>query len=353
MGKKKAGGGVDRLTTWRVTSPDKVALERLATMYGGTVAPWIDGGNNTGQFEVTLESNEVYIQLWQRAEQNGYMHWDHSKKLYDRQCDGQTCWLISRGADSKRNRTESHCLCASGAFTKEEDGCKLMTRLQFVIAGLPSLGAWTLEVSGRNAYEELPLSVESLIRTFGVGCNAVLRTAKRKGTDAEGKPAVFMVPEVDVREDIAGAVKALGGVNLVELPGVRMQVIDAGAFPSSAPQLPPSSEPEDVEDDEDLNADPETGERIETPSGAAGPITGEVVDTPKGFDLTPEASAFLETCQISPKIEDEFLREVEKLCGAKGYTLSEYLVLCVGKYKTKTLIKAFAQDIKPKGTPEA
>ena len=372
MGRKVMNGNTkkmmpQKLETWRVTSPDRVALERLAEMYGGEVNPWMDDyGKATGEFEVILKTNEVAIQLWGLAKQMGYMHWNHDKKMYDRQCDGQdSCWIIERGEKGQLRR-ESHCLCNAGEIAKEQDGCKLQTSLEFTVAGLPSFGGWKLTFSGANGYQEFPLAVESLLRIYGKGCLAVLRLAKRTGPDGNGNNVVYMVPEVDVRANLGEHVQSIGGVSMESLPGVRLQVIDAGALPSAAPQLPPASEPEDVEDEEDERiTDDSTGEILGTvtdtargqslngSSATAEHIAGQVVDTPKGFDLTPEASAFLETCQISPKIEDEFLREVEKLCGAKGYTLSEYLVLCVGKYKTKTLIKAFAQDVKPKGTPEA
>ncbi|MBA4865970.1 hypothetical protein H1V43_32425 [Streptomyces sp. PSKA54] len=168
-----------KLNRFRLTSPSRELLQRVATQYGGAVAPWTpDGG--AGQYEVITEATRMPILVPHQPVSQYYELW--SGGGCQRRCDGVTELLKDRP-----------CPCGPDP---EQRQCKPTTRLNVVLSDIPGVGVWRLESHGYYAALELP-GVAELLAKAGGYVPAFLgleeRTAKR-----EGKTLRWMVPTIDV-----------------------------------------------------------------------------------------------------------------------------------------------------------
>ena len=168
-----------KLNRFRLTSPSRELLDRVAKQYGGTVAPWTpDGG--TGQYEVITEATRMPIKVPNQPVSQYYELW--SGGGCQRRCDGVTELLKDRP-----------CICGPDPQRRQ---CKPTTRLSVVLSEVPGVGVWRLESHGYYAALELP-GVAELLAKAGGYVDAFLgleeRTAKR-----EGKTLRWMVPTIDV-----------------------------------------------------------------------------------------------------------------------------------------------------------
>jgi hypothetical protein len=168
-----------KLNRFRLTSPSRELLDRVAAQYGGTVAPWTpDGG--AGQYEVITDATRMPILVPHQPVSQYYELW--SGGGCQRRCDGVTELLSDRP-----------CPCGPDPQRRQ---CKPTTRLNVVLAEVPGVGVWRLESHGYYAALELP-GVAELLAKAGGYVPAFLgleeRTAKR-----EGKTLRWMVPTIDV-----------------------------------------------------------------------------------------------------------------------------------------------------------
>lgn len=168
-----------KLNRFRLTSPSRELLDRVAVQYGGTVAPWTpDGG--VGQYEVITDSKRLPILVPHQPVSQYYELW--SGGGCQRRCDGITELLKDRP-----------CICGPDPQVRE---CKPTTRLNVVLRDVAGVGVWRLESHGYYAALELP-GVAELLAKAGGYVEAYLgleeRTAKR-----EGKTLRWMVPTIDV-----------------------------------------------------------------------------------------------------------------------------------------------------------
>lgn len=175
----KGGTRPSKLDRFRLTSPSKELLDRVAKVYGGTVAPWTpDGG--AGQYEVLTDAKRMPILVPHQPVSQYYELW--SGGGCQRRCDGITELLKDRP-----------CICGPDP---EQRQCKPTTRLNVVLSEIPGVGVWRLESHGYYAALELP-GVAELLANAGGYVPAFLgleeRTAKR-----EGKTLRWMVPTIDV-----------------------------------------------------------------------------------------------------------------------------------------------------------
>jgi len=175
----KGGTRPAKLNQFRLTSPSKELLDRVAAKYGGTVAPWTPEGG-AGQFEVITESTRMPIHVPPQPVSQYYELW--SGGGCQRRCDGVTELLKDRP-----------CICGPDP---EQRSCKPTTRLNVVLSEIEGVGVWRLESHGYYAALELPGVAELLAQTGGY-IEAFLgleqRTAKR-----DGQTRHWMVPTIDV-----------------------------------------------------------------------------------------------------------------------------------------------------------
>jgi hypothetical protein len=172
-----------KLNRFRLTSPSRTLLDRVATQYGGTVAPWSPTETGPEQYEVLTDATRMPILVPHQPVSQYYELW--SGGGCQRRCDGVTELLKDRP-----------CICGPDPLNRQ---CKPTTRLNVVLAEIPGVGVWRLESHGYYAALELP-GVAELLSKAGGYVPAFLgleeRTAKR-----DGKTLRWMVPTIDV--DIA------------------------------------------------------------------------------------------------------------------------------------------------------
>lgn len=207
------------LDHWRLTSANRGALEHAARMYGGAVTEW-DG--HPGQYELFTTADELFVRLLPGAPKQSYEFWSNGGCL--RRCDGTTCELLGQNG-----ATEAPCQCDEDTPSKQ--ACKLTTRLQVELAGVPCLGYWLMETASFYAAEELP-PVIRFLNTRHPGALCILAIERRESKRAGEQKKQFVVPTLRIREGMREAVAALGGADVGAL--VAPEPVPA-ALPASAP----------------------------------------------------------------------------------------------------------------------
>lgn len=172
-----------KLDRFRFTSASRPLLEKVAALYGGTVADWTPANGGPAAYEVITDARRVPILVPPQPVSQYYELW--SGGGCQRRCDGVTELLSDRA-----------CPCGPDPERRQ---CKPTTRLNVVLRDVPGVGVWRLESHGYYAAVELP-GVAELLAKAGGYVEAYLgleeRTAKR-----DGKTRRWMVPTIDI--DIA------------------------------------------------------------------------------------------------------------------------------------------------------
>lgn len=202
-----------KLEQFRLTSASRPLLERVAALYGGTVAEWNNGG--AVQFEVFTTSTRLPVLVPPQPVSQFFELW--SGGGCQRRCDGERELL-----------TDKPCLCSPDP---EDRKCKPTTRLNVVLRDVEGVGVWRLESHGYYAATELPSTAEFLAQAAGYitgWLSLEQRTIKRI---VEGKPAThrFMVPTIEV--DVTPAALMAGGAGPA--------AIAAAPAPAALPTTPP------------------------------------------------------------------------------------------------------------------
>lgn len=197
-----------KLDRFRLTSPSKELLDRVAAQYGGTVAPWTpDGG--AGQYEVITEAKRMPIHVPPQPVSQYYELW--SGGGCQRRCDGVTELL-----------KDQPCICGPDP---EQRQCKPTTRLNVVLSEIEGVGVWRLESHGYYAALELPGVAELLAQTGGY-VEAFLgleqRTAKR-----DGQTRHWMVPTIDLAITPAALMAGAASVGTSVTGGPQRAAIEA------------------------------------------------------------------------------------------------------------------------------
>jgi Recombination directionality factor-like len=201
-----------KLDKFRLTSPSKPLLEKVAKLYGGEVKPWQPGNGGPMEWEVFTNVDRLPVLVrGYRNDEGGsastewFEHYD-GKRLA-RKCDSVTEKLSGKP-----------CLCDPDRELGWWDGrlCKPTTRLKVMLKDVPAIGNWLIISHGRNAAETLPPMARLLARADGY-IPASLGIEERITYPAGDKPPNrFMVPilEVDLEPMelmSGGGTAAIGG----------------------------------------------------------------------------------------------------------------------------------------------
>jgi len=137
------------LDTFRFTSPDKSAIEQIASIYGGTVKSWTPPRQKQQQWEVITTTSEIRVYLPPHSIDVWYEEW--SGGGCQRRCDGVTAEVPMQTPDGMDIDTVP-CLCE----TENSMACAPYTRLRVLLPEVKFGGVWRLESKGWNAANEMP-----------------------------------------------------------------------------------------------------------------------------------------------------------------------------------------------------
>jgi hypothetical protein len=197
-----------KLDRFRLTSPSKELLDRVAAKYGGTVEAWTPEGG-AGQYEVITDAKRMPIHVPPQPVSQYFELW--SGGGCQRRCDGITELLKDRP-----------CICGPDPERRQ---CKPTTRLNVVLSEIEGVGVWRLESHGYYAALELPGVAELLAQTGGY-VEAFLgleqRTAKR-----DGQTRHWMVPTIDVAVTPAALMAGSASVGTAVAGGPQRAAIEA------------------------------------------------------------------------------------------------------------------------------
>lgn len=239
-----------KLETFRVTSPSRAIVERVAEKFGGEVRDWPDGPSGP-EFQVVTTAKELPVfVLPQRIDPNLEL-WGNRHR--QRMCDGVTerirnapclCEAAARQRYAQQNRPWP----ADGRFQRDpRSDCKPTTRLS--VAMDIADGQWKVEAHGWNAASELPTKATVYLAMAQKPVPAILRLVVRKDAvlriQPNGQEKVesreYVVPELDfgdlftMRQALAGGVDEAVRRSLAAAPHQR-QAIEAEAAPTLTPE---------------------------------------------------------------------------------------------------------------------
>lgn len=183
-----------KLDKFRLTSPSKPLLEKVAQLYGGEVKPWQPGNGDPAEYEVFTNVDRLPVLVkGYRDDDDGasassewFEHWEGRRMK--RRCDGTT-----------ERMSGAPCVCdpngTVGWWGKRL--CKPTTRLNVMLRDVPAIGNWLVISHGRNAAEKLPEMARFLARADGY-IPAALGIEEQISYPEDKAPNRFMVPILEV-----------------------------------------------------------------------------------------------------------------------------------------------------------
>ena len=226
-----------KLTTFRFTSTNKLALDQLAALYGGEVERWEDAPT-TGVWQVYSQANTINVIL---------PHLDSYKESYEVwsgggcqvACDGQ---YVLR-SESPTLKVGAACACPDDQemqrqgldLDDKEARCPLVSRLSVILPGVFGFGVWRLESHGYYAAAETK-GIVAQLRAMGITqplpCCLRLEERERKKI-VQGKPQTrkFAVPVLTPQYDYTKLLEmaAQAQRRLPEAPPTAEEVLQRGA----------------------------------------------------------------------------------------------------------------------------
>jgi hypothetical protein len=208
----------EKLTTFRLTSPDRSRIEQAAQLFGGTVQPWQAPAGP--QFEVITETDalNVIVPPSDMAFSQWFELW--SAGGCARRCDGHTETI-----------TDAPCVC-----DPDNRECSIHTRLSVFLADMRGLGFWRVDTSGYYAAVELQGAVEVLKMAAARGQMLPARLCleqrmvKRVGQGTRR----FAVPVLDI--DVSPAQLLGGQAGAQHDGGSRLDVVLEQPAPTAVQQ---------------------------------------------------------------------------------------------------------------------
>lgn len=207
-GKKSAKGQPVKLTKFRFTSHDEVAIKEVAALYGGEPHQWADAPEGE-QWEVETEASAIDVLVPPDPMSAFYERW--SAAGVARRCTGQTCTMVVKG-----EMVDEPCVCKAKGWTPgdEDDvnagACDLVSRFNVLLPNVSGLGVWRLDTGSVFGYKELAGQVALLRRMSGsmLDIPAQLCIEQRKIKRPGQQVRQFIVPVLRVRRTLNELVTA-------------------------------------------------------------------------------------------------------------------------------------------------
>lgn len=210
-----------KLTTFRLTSPNRTRVDQAARLYGGEVTEWEAPAGKQWEVVTQAEALNVIVPPSDMAFSQHYELWSAGGGC-QRRCDGQS-----------ESISDGPCVC-----DPDNRECDIHTRLSVMLADLPGLGVWRLDTSGYYAAVELQGAVGVVQMAAGRGqmLPAQLRLEQRM-VKRGGKTMRFAVPVLDV--EISPAQLVGGGPQTVMIERETGRVIESPERPALNPAITP------------------------------------------------------------------------------------------------------------------
>lgn len=246
-GKRVVGPKGDRpakLDRWRFTSHNRAAIDALAELYGGDVAPWTEPKVPGDQWEVITDAAEVRVALPPDALGGTPVYERWSGGGCDRRCDGEACSTYVRSPDGV-DLVEVPCQCAEeGALA-----CRVTTRLSVVLPDVPFGGVWRLDTKSTNAARELPGMVDLITHMQDRGLVVAVLGLRAERQVMAGQTRNYLVPYLALPQTFdelaAGEARYRGAL---EAPEPLPELVPGGDVPHmGTPVVGPM--PAEVDDD--------------------------------------------------------------------------------------------------------
>lgn len=161
--KPDRGAGKTR-TTWRLTSPNKLAIEQVQAVYGGTVSQW------EGQWELLSDTATLSVMIDTRMSlDEGFEQYNGKTRTHD--CDGLHCnfrEIVRRGDKilSCSDVRRVQCLCdpreLGAALPDEERKCDTRTSLRVILPCTEDLCLWQFDSKSLQFNREVNGTLDSL-----------------------------------------------------------------------------------------------------------------------------------------------------------------------------------------------
>jgi hypothetical protein len=199
-----------KLSTFKLTAPNRALLESAAEVYQGEVTPFEAGG---WQLTTNVDSLDIVVPPGQAISQ-WFEMW--SGGGCQRRCDG-----------IRETLTDQPCLCPQDDVDRRDAAqkglaCKPTTRLNVILPLLPDVGVWRLEAHGYYAAVELAGTAEFLERATATGTliPARLRLDQREQKRPGEATKQYSVPVIELPQTKIGELIDLAGGPVVPmLPG--------------------------------------------------------------------------------------------------------------------------------------
>tara|TARA_Y100001951_G_C11230477_1_gene234299 strand:- start:75 stop:902 length:828 start_codon:yes stop_codon:yes gene_type:complete len=219
------------LDTFRFTSPDKSAIEQIATIYGGRVESWTPPRTKQEQWEVITTANELRVYLPPHSIDVWYEAW--SGGGCQRRCDGVTAEVPLKTPDGM-DIDSVPCPCG----TEETMICAPYTRLRVILPDVRFGGVWRLESKGWNAANEMPGMASMLEQMQSIGLAECRLILEKRSKVSGGQTRHFVVPRLAMDASPEEIMEGGGQATALE---------DRTSTPMSVPALPPVIDAEIVE----------------------------------------------------------------------------------------------------------
>lgn len=187
-GHKNAERGFpQKLAKFRLTTPSRRLIEKVAELYGGEPREWTPQGG-AQQWEVYTDTDRLPIIVPPQPVSQWYETWTAGGCTH--RCDGETDYITGEACDGT---------------SREHQESKPTTRLNVILRDVEGVGFWRLESHGWNSAVELPEAAEFLAQAGGYIDGFLCleeRVTKREVADGHGGTKVqtnrFMVPTIEV-----------------------------------------------------------------------------------------------------------------------------------------------------------
>lgn len=317
IGQKGDRGQPQKLDRFRVTSPAKHIVEKVAELYGGEVKPWTPAGGSP-QWEVITESTRMPIMVPPQPVTQWLETWTGGAGCVHR-CDGEVNFLTGEACDPE---DPNHL------------NAKPTTRLNVVLRDVEGIGVFRLESHGWNAALELPQAAEFLAAVGGYVNGWVSLEERVSKTTVDGKPQTrkFLVPIIEIDVTPAQLMAGKGRVAPVELGGDRpVGELAAGRHPDYSGRAANASTVDQVRDlwNEAKDAGHLTEElkaHLTARVDALRTPQGEAAGTPPAAaSPTPDADGVVdaEVLEDQQLDADTVWAQVVKAGGERGMTLGD------------------------------